>query len=42
MPEWTKVQDAMLTAAEAVLSVALPVVELAADVAAAVLPFVVW
>ena len=38
----TKIEDALLTEAEAVLSVVLPVVELAADVAAAVLPFVVW
>ena len=37
-----RVEDVLLTAAEAVLSVVLPVVELAADVAAAVLPFIVW
>ena len=35
----TKFEDALLTAAEAVLSVVLPVVELAADVAAALVPF---
>lgn len=37
-----RVEDALLTAAQAVLSVVLPVVELAADVAAAVLPSIAW